>query len=72
MAAENSGGASAGSAAGRRFNEAAAHGRGKLVDLVELLDRQGLREPAASMRPRRMAAENSSALGRKIDVTELQ
>ena len=55
MAAENGSTPAAGSAPSPGFNEAAAHGRGKHVPGGQL----GAQPAHASMRPRRMAAENS-------------
>ncbi len=62
MAAENAAGPFAPPAPERRFNEAAAHGRGKR-------DRRGGPRPGrgpASMRPRRMAAENAVLLPDRV------
>ena len=53
MAAENFPQAGPGPAGARSFNEAAANGRGK-----RLRRRPADPPPGASMRPRRMAAEN--------------
>ena len=57
MAAENSRPSRPFPRADDRFNEAAAHGRGKRERLGGAPPR-----PAASMRPRRMAAENAGLL----------
>ena len=54
MAAENRGDGDALEAGGRCFNEAAANGRGKQRRPGHAVPGAGL----ASMRPRRMAAEN--------------
>ena len=54
MAAENAAPPRRSASAARRFNEAAAHGRGKLRPFIP----SHASERAASMRPRRMAAEN--------------
>ena len=56
MAAENAAAGAGGDRPRPRFNEAAAHGRGKPIHVGG-----GVDGGTASMRPRRMAAENTSA-----------
>ncbi len=68
MAAENSGTSRLSFASYLRFNEAAAHGRGKL-EHEPILPQKG----RASMRPRRMAAENARRAAQGLtELNELQ